>query len=86
MTTIWKSDSCDCILEYDDNINFIKAHSVCKLHIIYKDQQLLDNALSHNQSINIAFKVAKQKEVYDNLELKELTDIKKAEKTRIRSL
>lgn len=52
--TTWKPDTCDCELEYDDDIKLIRVIKKCKLH-----NSIVDNAdfftavISHNKTFNI---------------------------------
>lgn len=50
----WKPDTCDCIIQYNDNTkgqeptNFSKMLKTCKLHLTSTPKQILE----HNQSFN----------------------------------
>lgn len=78
--TLWKPDTCSCVLEYNDNIQLIKAHSKCKLH--EKEQDILAAVLTHNRSFNTA-----HKEISDvKQRIKMIASEKSAEKKRITAL
>lgn len=53
--TIWKPDTCDCKIEYNDNIKHVRTYARCNLHRQLKDQTLLDAVISYNQSFNLTF-------------------------------
>ena len=83
--TIWKPDTCDCRLEYDDNVNFVKSYKKCKLHIVIPDGQGLLNAiLAHNQGFNKRLNWVNGKVLDSEMEQNSLE--KALEKQRIRNL
>jgi len=61
--TTWHSDSCDCIIEFDDNVieangrnKVIQIHNKCPAHStvdIFDDKDLYDVALGDNQRKNV---------------------------------
>jgi len=53
--TIWSPDTCDCILEYDENLRWKKTLLKCNLHRPLKRNRLLDEVLQYNRSFNLAF-------------------------------
>jgi len=53
--TIWRPDTCDCKIEYDDNFQHLKTYLKCRLHQPFKNQDLLNEVISYNQSFNLAF-------------------------------
>lgn len=53
--TIWKPDTCDCKLEYNNRVRWTKTHNKCKLHISLSNQPLLDTVIAQNQRFNLAF-------------------------------
>jgi len=53
--TIYSPDTCDCKVEFNDNINWIKTHNVCRLHNGQRGQTLLDSVLAQNRRFNLAF-------------------------------
>ena len=48
--TIWEPDTCNCLIEYDDNVKLIKFIKKCKLH----ENKTFDDVLAHNRSFNMA--------------------------------
>jgi len=52
--TVWHPDSCDCILEYNRQINWISTIKKCRLHKRFDGQALLDNVLAQNRRFNLA--------------------------------
>jgi len=50
--TTWKPDTCDCIIEYNKNVNWISSKKNCKLHKNLKGQMHLDKVIAQNQRFN----------------------------------
>jgi len=50
----WKPDTCDCDLEYDDLINWVKTNKKCRLHKRLDGQNLLNQVMGMNQRFNLA--------------------------------
>jgi len=44
--TVWRCASCDCIIEYNKNINWIKSIKKCRLHKRYNGQMHLDQVMA----------------------------------------
>jgi len=79
--TTWAPDSCDCILEFDNNIKWIKSDFKCNLHNNLRGQKHLDAVITHNQSFNLRFgRIVTE----DNEKL--IIQDKKAERLRIRAI
>jgi len=53
--TIWKPDTCDCILEYNNSKIWVKTWLKCRLHKPLKRQNLLDACMDYNRGFNMAF-------------------------------
>lgn len=53
--TIWTPDTCDCKIQYDDNILHITTLAKCRMHRHLRSQSLLDAIIAYNQSFNLAF-------------------------------
>jgi hypothetical protein len=51
--TRWRPDTCACIIEYDDNINWRKTIHKCKLHQEFSGKSLLREVLKHNRECNL---------------------------------
>jgi len=52
-TTIWEPDTCYCLIEYDENTTFVKAHRGCLLHEALDGPELLETVLTHNRGFNL---------------------------------
>jgi len=52
-TTIWEPDTCYCLIEYDEDIRFVKAHSKCLLHEALDGDELLQTVITHNRGFNL---------------------------------
>jgi len=52
--TIWKPDSCDCVLEFNEKIKWIESHNNCRLHQSLKGQNHLDSVIAQNQRFNLS--------------------------------
>jgi len=53
--TIFRWDTCDCEIEYNDNIIHLRTFVKCRLHQPLRNQELLDAVIAYNQSFNLAF-------------------------------
>jgi len=53
--TIWIPTTCDCEIEFNKNINWIKSHVNCRLHNNLRGQNHLDTVLAQNRRFNLAF-------------------------------
>jgi len=49
---IWYVDSCDCVLEINNRMNWIRSIGFCKLHKGLKGQNHLDQVTSQNRRFN----------------------------------
>jgi len=54
MTIRWYPDTCDCILEYNKNVNWTASIQYCRLHKSLRGQTHLDTVLAQNQRFNLA--------------------------------
>jgi len=77
--TRWKPDTCDCIIEYNKNIQWLRTIKRCRLHLRLDRQTLLDEVLAQNRRFNSALGVIDNEE-----ELLILTLSKEINKERIR--
>lgn len=50
--TVWKPLTCDCVLEYDRNKNFIRAQAKCSKHEDLEGRKLLETVVSDNRKIS----------------------------------
>jgi hypothetical protein len=57
--TVWKPLTCDCILEYDNNKNFLRAFSKCSEHEKLQGKRLLAQVVKDNISRSKAAKPRK---------------------------
>lgn len=86
--TIWKPDTCNCMIEYDSKIldedsdpEFIKVVEVCKEHNRYSDKKCYKEILKHNRFFN-----KKYGNFPSNTELLLIKQDKRNEKLRIKNL
>jgi len=54
MTTRWQSDTCDCIIDFNKNVQWLSTMKKCRLHKSLDRQTLLDSALSQSRRFNTA--------------------------------
>jgi hypothetical protein len=67
MTTIWKPDTCHCVIEYNDKLECIKIHKSCTVHQGGDKQVMFNNCLKHNQSFNLKYgNIKLPKDFYDD--------------------
>jgi len=52
--TIWRPDTCDCIIEYNDKINWIRSIQNCRLHSNLRNQSHLNAVIAQNQRFNLS--------------------------------
>lgn len=50
--TVWKPLTCDCVLEYDRNKNFIRAQAKCSKHENLEGRRLLIRVVEDNRKIS----------------------------------
>jgi len=50
--TIWNPDTCDCRIEFNKRVNWIKTHNKCRLHKSLNGQNLLNEVLAQNRRFN----------------------------------
>jgi len=81
--TIWKPDTCDCIIEYDSNVNFIKTRKRCNepSHINASGASHLSVLQAHNRAFNL--KHGKTPTIQQE---EEMSQDKANEKARIRKI
>jgi len=77
--TTWRSDTCDCIIEFNANLNWIKTLQKCRLHKSLDGQILLVSALAMNQRFNLSLG-----RTPTNAELEDIVISKEVNKARIR--
>lgn len=86
--TIWKPDTCDCIVEYSDTLLdkegypvLLKVHKKCNLHAPLADSSILKSVLTHNRSFNATLKA----DITED-ELDIINGLKVTERNRIKTL
>jgi len=52
--TVWTIDTCDCIIEFNKNVQWIKSINKCRHHI-QNGQAHLNEVLAQNRRFNSAF-------------------------------
>jgi len=53
MATQWRPDTCSCVLEYNDNLQFVATVSVCSKHAaLARSSAHFDEVLKHNRRKN----------------------------------
>jgi len=52
--TTWTPDTCNCKIEFDDKIQWIKTLEKCRLHQPLEKQALLNAVIAYNQSFNLS--------------------------------
>jgi len=48
-------DTCDCIIQFNDRVNWIATFQQCRLHKSLLGQNLLDTVIAQNQRFNQVF-------------------------------
>jgi len=76
--TVWKPDTCDCIIEYNDNINWVSTRKKCRLHKALNGQNLLNQVLAQNRRFNLALG-----DIQDELDIEETNLSKEVNRLRI---
>jgi len=75
--TIWSPDTCDCVLEYNKNIQWIRTINKCRLHNSLKNQNLLNAVLTQNRRFNLAHGInPTQTEIDDLIVSKEVNKLR----------
>jgi len=54
LTTEWQSDTCDCIISFNQRGNWISTKQKCRLHKLLNGQNLLNEALAMNRRFNLS--------------------------------
>ena len=49
---IWYPDTCQCVIEFDSVVGFIRAYKKCKLHMNLNGKELFDAVVAHNSQFN----------------------------------
>jgi len=52
---IWHPDTCECVIEFNKDKNWIQTYKKCRLHGKLKGQLLIDTVLAQNRRFNLAF-------------------------------
>jgi len=81
MATKYTPDTCNCVIIYDKNDNFLATETKCQVHKNFNGQALLDKIVAHNQSFNLKFGRSPTKE-----QDKTIFADKRKEKNRIQRL
>jgi len=82
LTTQWFSDTCDCIIQYNSRVSWIKTIKKCRLHKNLNGQNLLDSAMAMNKRFNFALGIDI---IADNEDYQKLIISKLVNKKRIRT-
>ncbi len=53
--TTWFVDTCDCIIEFNKNIQWIQTVRACRHHEHLRGQNMLNNVLAQSRRFNLAF-------------------------------
>jgi len=76
----WKPDTCDCIIIYNQNINWVETIQTCRLHRQLRGQNLLNDVIAQNRRFNSAHGLTPTED-----EMDDLSNAKSVNKRRIRS-
>jgi len=82
LTTQWSSDTCDCIIQYNGRVQWIKSVKHCRLHKNLNGQNHLDTAMAMNKRFNFALGIDYNA---DNQDYQDLIISKEINKRRIRT-
>lgn len=77
--TIWKVDTCDCIIEYNARLIWIRTIQKCRLHKKLDGQNLLDTVMAQNRRFNLALGTTP-----DEIEQEDIILSRQVNKLRIR--
>ncbi len=78
--TVWNPDTCDCTIEYNNDIIWINTINKCRLHNSLNGQNLLNTVIAQNQRFNLA-----HGPIPTELEKEEIEIAKEVNKIRIRT-
>jgi len=53
--TIWNPDTCDCKIEYNFKVRFVRTYKKCRLHDPLSAQSLLDAITAQNRRFNSSY-------------------------------
>lgn len=73
--TIWSADTCDCRIEYNERINWIKSHNNCRLHSDLRNQTHLNTVLAQNRRFNLAFGISPTEDQDELIELSKRVNV-----------
>ena len=79
--TRWNPDACNCIIIYDENLNYLDDENKCNLHKNLSSQTLVNAIQIHNKSFNMKFGNAPTQK-----QTEQIMQNKENEKVRIRKL
>jgi len=54
MVIRWDNDTCECVIVYNNRINWVETIEKCRLHNSLDGQNLLDTVIAQNQRFNLA--------------------------------
>jgi len=55
VTTVFQPDTCDCVVSYNKNIQWVETIQTCRLHKNLRGQNLLDIITIQQHKFNFAF-------------------------------
>jgi len=55
--TTWTCDTCDCVITYNNRINWVSTENKCRLHNSFNGQALLNEVMAQNRRFNTAFSI-----------------------------
>jgi len=78
--TTWSCDTCDCVIIYNNRINWVSTTKKCRLHNALNGQALLDTVMAQNRRFNLSLGITPT-----DIELDEISESRQVNKLRIRS-
>jgi len=74
--TIWSPDTCDCVIEYNNRINWVKTFNKCRLHFSLNGQNLLASVLAQNRRFNFSIINPTEEEQEDIITSREVNKLR----------
>jgi len=84
--TKWKPDTCDCIVEFDNNQVLERIFQKCQLHKDIPTKDLLETLLTHNRGFNLKHGVIDVKLAINKSFVDEIIQDKKNELSRVKAM
>ena len=57
--TLWSPDTCECVIEYDDDLKVVAVHNKCSKHLATQDDAShFETVLGHNRKKNLVLNAA----------------------------